>query len=38
LSLHRDVNAARNILKAAGARPLGGNVEVLNSCVAQEAH
>ena len=38
LSIHRDTNAARNILKAAGARPLGGNVEVLNSCVVQEAH
>lgn len=38
LSLHRDVNAARNILKAAGARPLGANVEVRNSSVAQEAH
>jgi putative transposase len=38
LSLHRDTNAARNILKAAGARPLGGNVEVLDSSVAQEAH
>jgi putative transposase len=38
LSLHRDVNAARNILKAAGARPLGANVEVHKSSVAQEAH
>lgn len=38
LSLHRDVNAARNILKAARTLPLGGNVEVRNSCVAQEAH
>ena len=38
LSLHRDVNAARNILKAAGTQPLGSNVEVRNSGVAQEAH
>lgn len=38
LSIHRDVNAARNILKAARTLPLGVNVEVCNSSVAQEAH
>jgi putative transposase len=38
LALHRDHNAARNILKAAGTLPLGVNVEMLDSCVVQEAH
>ena len=37
LSIHRDVNAAINILQAAGTLPLGANVEVRNSSVAQEA-
>jgi putative transposase len=38
LSIHRDVNAARNILKSAGTLPLGVNVGVLNPSVVQEAH
>ncbi|MBI5031606.1 MAG: IS200/IS605 family element transposase accessory protein TnpB [Chloroflexi bacterium] len=38
LSIHRDTNAARNILKAAGTPPLGGNVAERIASVAQEAH
>ncbi len=37
LSVDRDHNAAMNILKRAGTRPLGANVAGLPACVAQEA-